>query len=979
VLSGSERAKLQSRGVTLRLKRNKDGKTQTQLAAEQSAFGFEVWRSFDEPGGLRDELYQIARNNPQITKLEVIGHSIQGREILALKVTQGARGIPDGARPAALFISLQHAREWISGEVNRRLLRYYVDGYEKDKQIKEFLKDRELWFVLVANPDGYEYTFTNERLWRKNLRDNDGDRQITNADGVDPNRNFPEHWNYDNEGSSSIFSSQTYRGAGPASEPETQAMKGLFDRLRPKLMVNWHSAADEILYPVGWQVGTLSADDPIYTALAGTDANPAIAGFDPGPSADELYVTNGNTNDYAQNAVGSITFTPELGEGCAGCGFVFPDDEALIEAHFQQTLPFAKDVAASATDPDDPASHIGISTEPFYLKLNEVDPEKTGLAMADLTFDKSYGDPQVVEVLAKRSLGAVTLKYQVNGGPVQSKPTAEWAGGEKYGQEGSTYYHFVRGHVTGTSPGDTIKVWFEAGGQTSDSFTYAAVSESGAPVLIMAAEDYSGASTFAPGYPAGPRPFYLSRYTNALAANRVAHDVYDVDANGRTAPDHLGVLSHFDAVIWYTGNDTVTREPGWGAGNASRLAIEELYEVRAFLNEGGKLLYTGKLAGHQYTTAHGTQLYDPFENRQCRTDPAIEARCRALFGSPASDGVQDVLQYWFGTYLLNDNAGTTGPACNLATGANCTLFGVNGIDNPFDSLSWAFNGADSAQNQNHSASFITTSGILPASTHPQFTSWVAAKYDRPGGPFDPHSGDHYVYSQIGDVSYKRLTRTIDVPATGGTLSFWTSFNTEDHWDFLFVEAHTPGQDDWTTLPDLNGHTSQDTGESCKPENGPGGWRTLHPHLDHYQTHVGETACAPNGTTGAWHAASGSSNGWQQWTVDLSAYAGKQVEISIAYASDWALQGLGVFIDDITLPDGTSTSFEAGLDGWAATGPPPGSAPNPNNFMRTTSAGFPEGAVVATEDTLFFGFGFEGISDAARRNAVMARALDHLLP
>jgi hypothetical protein len=183
---------------------------------------------------------------------------------------------------------------------------------------------------------------------------------------------------------------------------------------------------------------------------------------------------------------------------------------------------------------------------------------------------------------------------------------------EKYGQEGSTYYHFVRGHVTGTSPGDTIKVWFEAGGQTSDSFTYAAVSESGAPVLIMAAEDYSGASTFAPGYPAGPRPFYLSRYTNALAANRVAHDVYDVDANGRTAPDHLGVLSHFDAVIWYTGNDTVTREPGWGAGNASRLAIEELYEVRAFLNEGGKLLYTGKLAGHQYTTAHGTQLYDPF-------------------------------------------------------------------------------------------------------------------------------------------------------------------------------------------------------------------------------------------------------------------------------------------------------------------------------------------------------------------------------
>ena len=66
--------------------------------------------------------------------------------------------------------------------------------------------------MLVANPDGYQYTFDVERLWRKNLRDNDGDGQITISDGVDPNRNFPNHFGYDEEGSSSIFSSQTYRG-----------------------------------------------------------------------------------------------------------------------------------------------------------------------------------------------------------------------------------------------------------------------------------------------------------------------------------------------------------------------------------------------------------------------------------------------------------------------------------------------------------------------------------------------------------------------------------------------------------------------------------------------------------------------------------------------------------------------------------------------------------------------------------------------
>ena len=203
-----------------------------------------------------------------------------------------------------------------------------------------------------------------------------------------------------------------------------------------------------------------------------------------------------------------------------------------------------------------------------------------------------------------------------------------------------------------------------------------------------------------------------------------------------------------------------------------------------------------------------------------------------------------------------------------------------------------------------------------------------------------------MYSQIGDISYKRLTRTINVPAGGATLSFWTSYDTELHWDHLIVEAHTAGQDDWTTLPDLNGHTSDDPGDSC-----PAGWRELHPFLDHYQTLNADGTCTPTGTTGAWNAASGASGGWQQWPVDLAAYAGGQVEISIAYVSDWAIQGLGVFLDDIEVSDGlaairtdqsrrASTSFEVDgdpMDGWAVTGPPAGSAPNPNNFVRTRRA------------------------------------------
>ena len=103
--------------------------------------------------------------------------------------------------------------------------------------------------------------------------------------------------------------------------------------------------------------------------------NPAIAGFNPGQSADTLYVTNGETTDYADSAAGTVAFTPELGEGAPGAGFVFPDDEALIQAEFERMLAFHLGLARSAADPDDPVSPVGITVKPFYLDQDEIDPQ----------------------------------------------------------------------------------------------------------------------------------------------------------------------------------------------------------------------------------------------------------------------------------------------------------------------------------------------------------------------------------------------------------------------------------------------------------------------------------------------------------------------------------------------------------------------------------------------------------------------------
>jgi hypothetical protein len=204
------------------------------------------------------------------------------------------------------------------------------------------------------------------------------------------------------------------------------------------------------------------------------------------------------------------------------------------------------------------------------------------------------------------------------------------------------------------------------------------------------------------------------------------------------------------------------------------------------------------------------------------------------------------------------------------------------------------------------------------------------------------------------------------------LDFRASYDIEADWDFLFIEAHEVGTDAWTTLPDTGGRTTTATGESCQS-----GWvAELHPFLAHYQG----PNCEPTGSTGAWNAITGSSGGWRDLSVDLSAYAGRQVEVSISYVSDWSTQGLGVFLDDLrVVADGQTvaeTSFEADLGGWSAAGPPTGSPASSTDWVRTEKA-FDEGAIVVTRDTVYAGFGLEGLSPAARDDLV-ARAMRHLL-
>lgn len=956
VITESQAAQLRKDGLKVTVKRV-NGRKASEAARLQNRAGYDAYRSYSEDGGIEDELRATAAANPGITKLVTLGQTVNGQDILALKVTKNAKVLKDGKRPAVLYGGAQHAREWITPEMVRRLMHHYVDGYGADPEITGLVDSTELWFLPVSNPDGYDFTFTDDnRLWRKNLRDNNGDGTITPGDGVDPNRNFAVKWGWDNEGSSPEPASETYRGTGPNSEPETKALDALMARVGFEFYINYHSAAELLLYGIGWQVSTPSPDDVIYEALVGDDANPAVPGYDPDISA-ELYTTNGDTDTHAQVAHGTLGFTPEMttcetvsesipddeweAEDCLS-GFNFPDDEELIQAEFEKNIPFALSVAKSAQDPDDPVS--------------VVEDDGTPRTAADLVTDPfavSHGTTQPVAVTAKKALKDLRLNYSVNGGPTKSVKTALWKGGERYGDTHRDYYGEFRGTVTGTSSGDAVKVWFSGvkpgkGPVSSEPFTYEVADDIGADVLILAAEDVTGISP-AQGVTTSK---YADDYAAALTAAGYTSDVYDVDANGRVAPHHLGVLSHYDAIVWESGDDVITRAVGQPGGTAAKLAHDLELTVRDYLNEGGKALVTGQY--NQFAQANGATYY---------FSPTAPPEC-TVRANPCLTLENDFLQYWLGAYNYVSDGGTD---------AEGNPFPIAGDSGAFDGFAGTFNGGDGADNQGHTASLLTTSSFLPEAEFPQFASSEPIEWNRPGGaPFDPHTGEWYLFSQTADQGWKRLSRTVDLSgATSGALKFQMSHDTEADWDYVVVEAREAGTDNWTTLPDSNGHTAQGTGESCAA-----GWDAIHPFVAHYQG----AGCSPTGTTGAWHAATGSSGGWQEWDVDLTAYAGKQVEVSISYITDWGTQGLGVFVDDTqVVVDGAvtaETSFEDGLGGWTPSAPPEGSRVT-NNWERSQTA-FEEGAGTVTEDTVFTGFGIEGLTTAAMRRDFVAAAMEHLL-
>ncbi|MFC5804465.1 M14 family metallopeptidase [Streptomyces formicae] len=278
------------------------------------------------------EIDQRIAAHPAIMSKRVIGTSYQGRDIVAIKISDNVAA--DENEPEVLFTHHQHAREHLTVEMALYLLRELGDDYGTDSRVTNAVNGREIWIVPDLNPDGGEYDIAtgSYRSWRKNRQPNSGSSYV----GTDLNRNWNFKWGCCG-GSSGSTSSETYRGPAAESAPE---VKVVADFVRSRVVggeqqitagIDFHTYSELVLWPYGYTTADtapgMTQDDRDAFATVGQKMA-ASNGYTP-EQASDLYITDGSIDDWLWGNQEIFAYTFEMYPTGFGGGGFYPPDEVI--------------------------------------------------------------------------------------------------------------------------------------------------------------------------------------------------------------------------------------------------------------------------------------------------------------------------------------------------------------------------------------------------------------------------------------------------------------------------------------------------------------------------------------------------------------------------------------------------------------------------------------------------------------------------
>ncbi|KAM5522108.1 zinc carboxypeptidase a [Fusarium oxysporum f. sp. phaseoli] len=277
-------------------------------------------------------LSDLQASFPKNSEVFTAGMTVQNREIQGIHLW--GKG-DKGRNPAIVWHANSHAREWISGMTVEYMAWKLVQGYQnKDRLVRDTLNNYDFYIIPIANPDGFVYTITDDRLWRKNRQKRAGQKCI----GTDLNRNWPHEWDIPG-GSSTDTCNETYRGMKAGDTPENKALvkhtKSVAQKNGIKSYIDFHSFSQLILLPYGYTCDTNITDIKEQMELAGgvADAIKQVndLNFYYGPTCQTIYQTSGGSSDWVYDVAGAeLAWGMELRpQRLRGNGFVLPPKQIV--------------------------------------------------------------------------------------------------------------------------------------------------------------------------------------------------------------------------------------------------------------------------------------------------------------------------------------------------------------------------------------------------------------------------------------------------------------------------------------------------------------------------------------------------------------------------------------------------------------------------------------------------------------------------
>nr|XP_034834978.1 carboxypeptidase A1-like [Maniola hyperantus] len=281
------------------------------------------WKNYHGLDVIYSFMDDLAAGYPYLCTVHVIGQSAEGRDLKMLKISNG-----DSGNLGVWIDGSIHPREWISTAVVTYLANHLVRNYH---DLPDSVTNKDWYILPVLNPDGYEYTHTHDRMWRKNRA------RYGECVGVDLNRNFSYGWGEKGEeGSSEDPGNIFFRGPQPFSEPETAAVKRVIleSGTNFKVFLSLHSYGEVIIFPWGYTGD--SCPDYVELLEGGTAMAKAIfensnRTYKVGSTKDLMYFAAGTSIDWSY-AVANIPYSYMIELRGKKHRFLLPKEEIVSTA-----------------------------------------------------------------------------------------------------------------------------------------------------------------------------------------------------------------------------------------------------------------------------------------------------------------------------------------------------------------------------------------------------------------------------------------------------------------------------------------------------------------------------------------------------------------------------------------------------------------------------------------------------------------------